>query len=167
MRIIRLGKIFLLCIMLLHSIGCTLDSRTQSRNLNDPNYDPVRVSFPGNTNQGTTSAFQNDEGLERKIETLPKIKEATVLVARQTAYVGLRMEPNFAPLTMTPMMRKKVTDEVRKNNPEIRTIYLSNQPEFLRTMQELSNRVHDGRPIRNLEQQLKNLVKRLSMKPEE
>lgn len=166
MRSIRLGKIILLCVLLFHSVGCAMGSRTQSNNLNDPNYDPVKVNFPGNTIQGTTSAFQNDEGLEIKIEALPKIKDATVLVARQTAYVGLRMEPNFAPLTMTPMMRKKVTDEVRKNDPEIRTIYLSNQPEFVRTIQELAERVRDGRPIRNLEHQLKNLVQRFSMNAE-
>lgn len=166
MRPIRLGKIILLCVMLVYSVGCVMYSRTQSNNLNNPSYNPVKVSFPGNTNQGTTSAFQNDEGLEKKIEALPKIKHATVLVARQTAYVGLRMEPNFAPMTMTPIMRKKVTNEVRKNDPEIRAIYLSNHPEYLETIEELAKRVHDGRPIRNLDQRLKNLVKRHSMNPE-
>ncbi|SDY68232.1 YhcN/YlaJ family sporulation lipoprotein [Thermoactinomyces sp. DSM 45892] len=163
----RVGKVLLLSVVLVSSsIGCAVYSRKESNHLNDPNYNPIKVSAPENKNQGMNPAFQQDEEMERKIQDLPKVKDATVLLTGETAYVGLRMEQDFTHFTMTPMMRKKVTDVVRQARPEIRSVYLSVQPDFVKTVTDITEQARNNKPMNDFNQQLKNMVERFSLSPE-
>ncbi|TCP65417.1 YhcN/YlaJ family sporulation lipoprotein [Baia soyae] len=167
MELTRVSKVFLLSVVLVSStIGCAVYSRKESNHLNDPNYNPIKISAPENTNQGMNPAFQQDERIEAQIQDLPKVKDAKVLITGDTAYVGLNMEQDFTHFTMTPMIRKKVTDVVKQARSEIRSVYLSVQPDFVKTITDITEQARDNKPMNDFDQQLKNVVQRFSLSPE-
>ncbi|MDQ0416285.1 YhcN/YlaJ family sporulation lipoprotein [Croceifilum oryzae] len=166
MELNRVGKVLVISVLVSSSIGCAVYSRKESNHLNDPNYNPIKISAPENTNQGMNSAFQQDEGIETQIKALPKVKDAKVLITEETAYVGLSMEKDFTHFTMTPMMRKKITDIVKQARSEIRSVYLSVQPDFMRTITDITEQARDNKPMNDFNQQLKNVVQQFSLSPE-
>lgn len=98
--------------------------------------------------------LEMDEGLAGKLEALPGVNRAYVLLAGDRAYVGIEErrssgqgdEQTGAGLTTERIDR--IVRSVKKHSPKARNVYVTSNPEYLSRMEIYRDSEKNGRPVR-------------------
>jgi len=120
----------------------------------------------GLNNTGRTT---QSGGIERTIEQMTGIRDATVVVSGNTAYVGLDTDRSmtgqniaYGNATGTSALKQACAQRVKASNPQIQTVYVSTDANFIDRLRKVGDGVRTGSPINSFRNELSDLVRGLT-----
>ena len=128
--------------------------KDQSNNYQDDMYGDKYY----NTNMD--SRMNISEEAAKKITELDEVGQAHVVVVESDAYVAVMLkEDNKEELYED--LKKKISDEVMKTDSNINKVYVSSNPEFIDHMEDYSERLQKGEPLKGLYDEFKGMAERI------
>jgi YhcN/YlaJ family sporulation lipoprotein len=95
-----------------------------------------------------------------RIVKLAEVDIANVIVTNRNAYVAVVLK-NGANGEVTDRLKKKITDQVRATDQDIRNVYVSSDPDFVNRMEGYGNRISEGAPRDGLFEDFTDTVRRV------
>jgi YhcN/YlaJ family sporulation lipoprotein len=130
--------------------------------------DNDRNNMPRNVGYEQSNEYDNDNNKTRlkvayeaanRITKLDEVATANVFVTNRNAYVAVILQ-NGANREVTDRLEKKITDQVRATDRDIRDVYVSSDPDFVNRMEEYENRINEGASINGLFADFTDTVRR-------
>ena len=138
--------------------GYGIDYRNMGGSNNSPNYGL-------NNTGGTTQA----DRLEKSVEQMTGVDDATVVVSGNTAYVGIDTDGDvsgkkfsYGNSTGVAALKQACAQKVRASNPQIQTVYVSTDANFGERLRRVGDGVRTGSPVNGFRNELNELVRRLT-----
>lgn len=100
-----------------------------------------------------------DEAADR-ITELDEVKTANVIVTNRNAYAAVVLRDS-AKGEVTDRLKNKIADKVRAADPNIRNVYVSSNPDFVKRMKDYGKRIKQGDPIKGLFEEFSETVRRV------
>lgn len=131
-----------------------------------PDYMPQGTAMNGNA--ANNNAVQNqmnpfDWGanaarIEAQISKISEISEARVVVAGNTALVGVKFNPAYQG-EMTERIREMIAAEIMKADPEITTVAVTAEEGDVQNVYDISSRVSAGTEMDTLKEDINEIVR--------
>lgn len=145
--------------------GCTRNPANQVRQQGTQMQEQVRQGTnrlqatiqPQATNPGDSVDIANKAA--DRIVRLNGVKRANVLVVRQNAYVAAAVDVNQGQVTRD--LEDQIAGEVRAENPNIKNVYVSTNPEFVDRVNKYVTDVGQGRPVSGFIEEFNTMVERI------
>ena len=135
------------------------EQRAQNaRNNNGPlnvGYDPNGA----NNDNNQTELEVADEAADR-IAKLDEVDTANVIVTNRNAYVAVVLK-NGANGEVTARLKKKISDQVKATDRDIRNVYVSSDPDFVNRMEGYGNRINEDASRDGLFEEFTETVRRV------
>ncbi|MEH7459057.1 sporulation protein [Bacillus pseudomycoides] len=125
---------------------------------NNTNTQRVRTNPNDVTNNETRLRVAN-EAADRIVE-LEEIDKANVIVTNRNAYVAVVLRENVKG-EVTKQLEKKVADQVRATDPNIRHVFVSSNPDFVNRMRDYTVKINQGKPVTGLFEEFTETVRRV------
>ncbi|MBC6974355.1 YhcN/YlaJ family sporulation lipoprotein [Bacillus sp. Xin] len=129
---------------------------------NNTDLQKVRNNTNNVTNNETQLHIAN-KAADRIVE-LEEIDKANVIVTNRNAYVAVVLRENIKG-QITKQLEKKVADQVRATNPDIRNVFVSSNPDFVDRMRDYANKINAGKPVTGLFEEFTETVRRVFPNP--
>ena len=117
---------------------------------------------PGRLNTTNTST----DNIERAVQAIPGVKNASAVVTRDSAYVGISTDErrNTANTNTTDVenLKKQAANVVRKTDRSINNVYVSADANFVQRVDRIANDVRNGKPVEGFGEELRELVNRVT-----
>jgi YhcN/YlaJ family sporulation lipoprotein len=129
-----------------------------ARNNNGPlnvGYDPN-----GNNNDNNQTRLEVADKAADRIAKLDEVETANVIVANRNAYVAVVLQ-NGANGEVTDRLEKKIADQVRATDRDIRDVFVSSNPDFVNRMEDYGSRINEGDPVTGLFEEFTETVRRV------
>jgi spore cortex protein len=104
------------------------------------------------TNTTTTNTNNNHSELhveneaQDKVQNLPEVKHANIIVSNRNAYVAIEMDDDFHG-ELSPFVEDQIAQQVREADANIQNVYISSNRDFVEQMSEYRDQIQNGRPI--------------------
>ena len=118
----------------------------------------VRSNLGVNPNVNT--AAQNTDQLVRASKQVQGVRDATVVVTGNTAYVGIDLDRTRAANERD--IKNEVTQRVRATDKNINTVYVSTDVSFMDRLRNVGNEIRNGRPIEGFTTELNEMFQRVT-----
>src|SRR3954453_8779643 len=122
--------------------------------LGNPNFTFTNIS--NNTNH-THSGLHIENEAEDKVENLPEVKQANIIVSNRNAYVAVEMDDDFHG-EMSPFVEDQMAQQVRKADVNIQNVYISSNRDFVRQMRQYRDDIQNGRPTTKINDGFNTMV---------
>ncbi|MGP0686499.1 YhcN/YlaJ family sporulation lipoprotein [Priestia aryabhattai] len=129
-----------------------------NNDLRDVGYQPDRDQND-NVDNNQTRLKVADEAADR-IAKLDEVDNANVIVTNRNAYVAVVLK-NEANGEVTDPLKKKISDQVRATDRDIRNVYVSSDPDFVNRMEGYGNRVNEDATRNGLFEDFTETVRRV------
>ncbi|WP_175493022.1 YhcN/YlaJ family sporulation lipoprotein [Bacillus sp. OK048] len=102
------------------------------------------------TNTSTNNIKHNHSGLhieneaEDKVENLPEVNQANIIVSNRNAYVAVEMDEDFHG-EISPFVEDQIAQQVREANPNIQNVYISSKRDFVTQMRQYRENLQNGK----------------------
>ena len=161
-----------------------------ANNQNDPalgnNWGTRDIAYNNGTgtNVNYNTNTQRTDDLERICEQVPGVRDATVVLSGNTAYVGIDLDRNTANninyentanntetrnntnivnnTVNNTDIKNNVAQKIRSSNTNINTVYVSTETDFMDRLRNVGNGVRGGRPISGFTTELRDMVRRIN-----
>jgi YhcN/YlaJ family sporulation lipoprotein len=140
-------------------------SEQKAQNTRDNN-DLRDVGFQPNGDQNNNVDNNNQTRLEvadkaaNRIVKLDEVDTANVIVTNRNAYVAVVLK-NGANGEVTDRLKKKISDQVKATDRDIRNVYVSSDPDFVNRMEGYGNRINEGATRNGLFEDFTETVRRV------
>lgn len=138
------------------------DYRNIGGSNNSPNF--------GVNNNG--NAATQGERVARTLEGIPGVDDATVVISGNTAYVGVDTNQDLRGTGRNiaygnanndvSTIKQQCAQRVRANNPNVRTVYVSTDANFLERLRRVGDGVRNGSAVDSFRNELDGLVRGLT-----
>lgn len=125
---------------------------------NNTNTQRVRNNPNDVTNNETQLRVANEAA--NRIVELEEIDKANVIVTNRNAYVAVVLRENVKG-EVTKQLEKKVADQVRATDPNIRHVFVSSNPDFVNRMRDYTVKINQGKPVTGLFEEFTETVRRV------
>lgn len=104
------------------------------------------------------------DNVAKAVQGVPGIKSATAVISGDAAYVGINIDvnSNLDNTSKIQNIKKQAADTVRNTDSNIKTVYISADADFLQRISKISNDVRNGKPIEGFNDELSEIVKRIT-----
>ncbi|ATW24327.1 YhcN/YlaJ family sporulation lipoprotein [Candidatus Formimonas warabiya] len=109
-----------------------------------------QVPAPRKTASGRSMDLSRAKLITQKVDALPDVKKCTVVVTKNTAYIGLTLEPGAKKETTEPA----VSSKVMSTEPLINTVYVTSDPRMVSRLKRIHDEIAGGKPITNFTKDL-------------
>ncbi len=160
-----LAVIAALCLL---ASGCT-DNDNNGNNGNNGNNQVQQQARQGHpmrqmTNQANPGTNADNrveiaQAAAERIDRLPGVRQANVLVTRRNAYVAAVLDGNGRQLNR--QTEDRIAREVRAVTPDVRNVYVSTNPDFVDRINTYIDDVQQGRPVAGFVEQFNEMVRRI------
>ena len=126
-----------------------------------PNYMPQGTAADGANVTNPPAAFDWGRGaaqIEARLSQISEISEARVVVAGNTALVGVKFNPAYQG-EMTERIREMIAAEIMKADPQITTVAVTAEEEDVRSVYDISDRVTAGKEMDTLKEDINEIVR--------
>jgi len=133
-----------------------------ARNNNGPlnvGYDPNGDDNDNDNDNNQTRLEVADEAADR-IAKLDEVDSANVIVTNRNAYVAVVLK-NGANGEVTDRLKKKISDQVKATDRDIRNVYVSSDPDFVNRMEGYGNRINEDASRDGLFEEFTETVRRV------
>lgn len=176
-EVVILQKMILFSISLLSAFllfGCNFNDGDRALNNRDVNnvqrvrYNNENVGIPNVTNNRNDLTDVNREETRMevaddssdRIANMKEVDTANVIVTNRNAYVAVILE-NDTKDELTDDLEKKIADQVRAEDPDIRNVFVSTNPDFVDRMTDYTRRVSEGEPVEGFFEEFNETVRRV------
>lgn len=150
------------------TLGCATQQRPEEsrRQGNMPGTQVGYRDQQGNRDYAQRDTNQDRAGQNMRVadnvaDSLTKVKgvdSATVMVTDDTAYVGVMMRNGDG--DMTDDVKDQIARQVRKEDPSIKRVYVSANPNFAQQINNYAKDIREGRPVSGLINNFMDLIQR-------
>ncbi|MFP7737445.1 YhcN/YlaJ family sporulation lipoprotein [Priestia aryabhattai] len=137
------------------------EQRAQNaRNNNGPlnvGYDP---NGDDNNNDNNQTRLEVADKAADRIAKLDEVDTANVIVTNRNAYVAVVLK-NGANGEVTDRLKKKISDQVKATDRDIRNVYVSSDPDFVNRMEGYGNRINEDASRDGLFEEFTETVRRV------
>jgi len=147
-------------------IACTPQQRPAPRN-NDPGVGDTQMennnrNTNDNLNTRNTEAQKKAKQLADEIvDQVRGINAATVVFAEEIAYVGIDLHADYTG-NEAENVKKQVARVVKQEDPDIETVYVTEDADTFTRLQKIGRDIENGRPISGFLDELQNMFKRVT-----
>lgn len=159
-------KFFWYCLKLMFPVivFTSVFSSCALRKVPDTTYDDN--AYYSRNNKGSyspelgTTATEGDR-IARAIQGVRGIDNVVVVVDGNTAYVGVNLSEygNIESTSEIQSIKEQVASVVRREDADIKTVYVSAENDFVEQMTRISRELRNGKPIESIRDELDNIVK--------
>ncbi len=113
---------------------------------------------------GLGTPMTQTDSIARACENVAGVENATVVVAGDTAYVGIDLEGNRMGTNNANLndVKRRVAQTCRNTGNNINTVYVSADANFMDRLRRVGNGIREGRPVDGFRTELTELVRRLT-----
>ncbi|PEE43996.1 sporulation protein [Priestia megaterium] len=137
------------------------EQRAQNaRNNNGPlnvGYDP---NGDDNNNDNNQTRLEVADKAADRIVKLDEVDTANVIVTNRNVYVAVVLQDGGNG-EVTDRLKKKIADQVKATDRDVRNVYVSSDPDFVNLMEGYGNRINEGAPINGLFEDFTETVRRV------
>ena len=140
-------------------------SEQKAQNTRDNN-DLRDVGFQPDGDENNNVDNNNQSRLEvadkaaDRIAKLNEVDTANVIVTNRKAYVAVVLK-NEANEEVPDRLKKKISDQVKATDKDIRNVYVSSDPDFVNRMEGYGNQINEGTTRNGLFEDFTETVKRV------
>ncbi|ABS23072.1 YhcN/YlaJ family sporulation lipoprotein [Bacillus cytotoxicus] len=116
-------------------------------------------NVPNDITNNDTRLHIANKAADRIVE-LKEIDTANVIVTNRNAYVAVVLR-NHVKGELTRELEKRVADQVRAIDPNIRYVFVSSNPDFVNRMRDYAAKIDQGKPVRGLIEEFNETVRRV------
>src|SRR5690554_5810133 len=127
-----------------------MENRGQQNNVNERN----RIDRSESQKQAKQLA-------EKITDQVKGINAATVIFAEEIAYVGIDLYANYDG-DQAEKVKKEVTRVVKKEDPDIETVYVTEDADTFTRMKEIARDLENGKPLTGFLDELQNMFRRIT-----
>ncbi|MFE4814557.1 YhcN/YlaJ family sporulation lipoprotein [Peribacillus simplex] len=156
--------------------GCgTSDNNDNGKNVgmntqNDKNNafdNTLNVNDRNGVNDDNTRQLSNGDNdnemrvadeVANRLEDMEDVKGASVIITDNNAYVAVNLTNDK---NLTNDLENKIVDQVRKHDVGADHVYVSANPDFVKSMNEYSNDIQNGKPIGGLFDEFGDMTRRM------
>lgn len=133
------------------------------------------TTYYGGSNNSPNFALNNTAGttqtdsIERALEQMTGVNNATVVVSGNTAYVGIDTGGDLTGRNISygnandlAAVKSACAQRVKSANPNIRTVYVSTDANFFDRLRSVGDRVRNGGNVNNFRSELNSLIRGLT-----
>jgi YhcN/YlaJ family sporulation lipoprotein len=169
----KISLICLLCIVVL-AVGCTPAKRplakrplTENRNTVDRNrdlYDDNIQRVPDNTVRQSKNITgdanrKSEDHAAREVKKLDKVRDATVIINNNVAYVGIDLTPGVENAE-TDTIKKEVIRCVERVEPAVTRVYVSADVDVMGRLRGYARDIRAGKPVSGLINEIQEMFRR-------
>ena len=104
---------------------------------------------------------QRSQMIAEKISNMEEINSATVVLANNSAWVGVDMKASTTP-TMTNELKNKITDMVKTEDKAVQTVYVTADADTVTRLRNMAQDIASGRPVSGFIQELTEIGRRIT-----
>ncbi|WP_375090660.1 YhcN/YlaJ family sporulation lipoprotein [Peribacillus sp. RS7] len=138
-------------------------NRTNQDNLDNPmNVSDTRQNTNNNNNENDNGVndMRVSEDIANRVEALKEVKNASVIVTENNAYVGAVLKDG-GDKDIPNDLKERVADAVRGADPSVDQVYVSANPDFVQRIDEYANDVENGKPVAGFADEFREMVTRI------
>ncbi|WP_158068841.1 YhcN/YlaJ family sporulation lipoprotein [Domibacillus epiphyticus] len=166
-----LSLFFLLLISL---AGCNLDrwegasnneNNERARNMAyQENNQENRVTDEYTTRTGDHTQLDAVNDAAEQLAALKEVERANVLVTNGNAYVAVVLEDEQNG-EVSNGLKKRITDEVKAADKDIKQVFVSSDPVFVKQMNDYGEKITEGQPVTGLVDEFNKMVQNVFTTP--
>ncbi|MCL6593914.1 MAG: YhcN/YlaJ family sporulation lipoprotein [Alicyclobacillus sp.] len=118
----------------------------------------VAVPAPQTTTPAHRLAVQ--QAIANRVVKVPGVQQASVFVSGDTAYVAVQLNGGMHS-QLAEQTKQRVISAVKSNHPEIRTVYVSANPDLFQHFQAFARDLAAGRPVDAIWSNFRSAVQRV------
>ncbi|MGB7606137.1 MAG: YhcN/YlaJ family sporulation lipoprotein [Lutisporaceae bacterium] len=147
-----------------NGLGNTVGYQDTGRNLGtNNNITNNNMGNYRNTNNNTLSA----DKVATAVEQIQGVRNATVVVTGNTAYVGVDLDNNATTGTTGTIgnqrdIKREIAQKVRSTVTGINTVYVSTEVGFMDRLRTVGEGIKNGRPVNAFTTELNDMVNRIT-----
>jgi YhcN/YlaJ family sporulation lipoprotein len=143
--------------LVLGAVGCATLRKPQSQPDMRSRTQPITYRTPANAPNVTNLRVAND--VANAVARLKEIDSSVVFLTDHTAYVAVVLAKDYR-AGLTGRLKSKVSRQVKKTDPSVRTVYVSANPDFVARMRDYARDVQQGHPIAGLIDNFRKMIQR-------
>ncbi|MET1178847.1 YhcN/YlaJ family sporulation lipoprotein [Peribacillus simplex] len=133
------------------------DAFDNTLNVNDRNGDNDHNARQLNNDDNDNKMRVADE-VANRLEDMDDVKGASVIVTDNNAYVAVDLTNDK---NLTNDLEKKIVDQVKKHDQGVDNVYVSANPDFVKSMKGYVNDIQNGKPISGLFNEFGDMAQRM------
>ncbi len=137
--------------------GTNVGTNSRTNGLTNNNLANNNMGNYMNTNNNTLNA----DKVATAVKQVKGVKNATVVVTGNTAYVGVSLDNNATTVNQRDI-KKEIAQRVKTTFNEINTVYISTEVGFGDRLRNIGEGIRGGRPIDAFTTELNEMVKRIT-----
>jgi len=139
-------------------MGCAMQKRPESQPDTRPRMtQPITYRTPNAAPNVTNLRVANH--VADAVTRLREVDSSVVFLADRTAYVAVVLEKDYR-AGLTGRLKSKISRQVKRIDPSVRTVYVSTNPDFVARMRDYARDVQQGRPITGLIDNFRKIIQR-------
>ena len=131
-----------------------------NNDLRDVGFQPDGVQNNNVDNNNNQTRLEVADKAADRIAKLNEVDTANVIVTNRNAYVAVVLK-NEANGEVTDRLKKKISDQVKVTDKDIRNVYVSSDPDFVNRMEGYGNRINEGSTRNGLFEDFTETVKKV------
>jgi YhcN/YlaJ family sporulation lipoprotein len=141
-------------------VGARRDAEHALGNTKMNNLNTNLANTNTNTNTRTNAGLRAPAEAQEKIESMPQVKHATVIVSNRNAFVAVVMENEFNG-EVTTVVEDEIAENVWATTENVRNVYVSSNQDFFNLMREYEGIVRSGKVTQGLSAEFNQLTHRV------
>ncbi len=113
----------------------------ENNDLRDVGFQPDGTQN-NNVNNNNQTRLEVADKAAARIVKLDEVDTANVIVTNRNAYVAVVLK-NEANGEVTDRLKKKISDQVKATDQDIRNVYISSDPDFVNRAEDYGNRINE------------------------
>jgi len=107
------------------------------------------------------NAKEKARNITQKADQVDGVKSSTVVVAGNTAYIGLDIKANIEK-DQTKAVEEAVIKHIKGTEPGIKTVFVSSDADTLTRLKNIDNGIAEGTPLSSFASELGEIARRLT-----
>ncbi|MGR6837498.1 YhcN/YlaJ family sporulation lipoprotein [Syntrophomonas erecta] len=114
-----------------------------------------------NTTPSKPRTTSDSSRVASAIDTIAGVNKSTVVLAGNTAYVGLDLKANVEK-SKTKTIEKEASKKVQKVLPRIKTVFVSSDVDTVTRLKKVSSGIAAGKPVSSFTDELSEIGRRIT-----
>ncbi|MFD4932288.1 YhcN/YlaJ family sporulation lipoprotein [Peribacillus butanolivorans] len=141
-----------------------MNTRSDNNNAMD---NTLNVNDRNGNNDYNTRQLSNDDNdnkmrvadeVANRLEDMEDVDGASVIITDNNAYVAVNLTNDK---NLTNDLEKRIVDHVKKHDESVDNVYVSANPDFVKSMNDYTNDIQNGKPIGGLFNEFGDMVQRM------
>ncbi|PRZ17091.1 YhcN/YlaJ family sporulation lipoprotein [Laceyella sediminis] len=130
------------------------------RQINRPEYPNVARDRYDTLDDNMARGVRLADNVAHEVARMPQVDTASAIIMGRTAYLGVMLKKRVGDGQMSQDLNRQISARVRAVDPSIRRVYVSQNPDFVKQMNNYAQDLRQGRPVQGFFKNLMDIIRR-------